>query len=177
MSEPNNPWKTLSSHIIHQNRWHTIYEDEVITPSGKPGTYTYIESPPFVIIVAYDGERFVMVRQYRYPSEEVTTEFPGGGIDSEEDPLAAAKRELMEESGITAQKWTKIGTIHNPNFGTIFLAEDLTDTGFSKMNEDGITNTIRVTLAEINLMITNEELTDSKTLAALLFFERHHTKT
>ncbi len=175
-SDPNNPWKTLNSHVIHQSRWLTLYEDEVIMPNGKPGLYTYAKSPPFVLVVAYDGSQFIMVRQYRYPLGQVMTEFPGGSIDGSEEPLAAAKREFEEETGLRAQKWTRLGIIHNPNLATVFLAEELSDTGHDEMEEDGIANIVRITDEQIDHIIANEELTDSKTLAALTLFERYRSR-
>ena len=174
MSEQSNPWKTLSSRIAYQNHWLTLYEDDVITPSGHPGKYTYTESPPFVLMVGYHQERFILVRQYRYPAQQPVTEFPGGGIEEGEAPLAAAQREFEEETGFRATKWTELGTINNPNLATVFLAEDLVETGTNNMKEEGITGMIQLTWAEIDQLIPNGELNDSKTLAALLLFNRHH---
>jgi 8-oxo-dGTP pyrophosphatase MutT (NUDIX family) len=177
MPTSNNPWKTVSSRIVHQSRWLTLYEDNAIKPNGEPGTYTFTTSPPFVLIVGYDGERFIMVRQYRYPLKRTMIEFPGGSIDNGEEPIAAAKREFTEETGLAAKKWTNLGAIHNPNLATIFLAEELTDTASNTMGEDGITDTIRPTWAEIDNMIKEGSFTDSKTMAALLLFERHQRRT
>jgi 8-oxo-dGTP pyrophosphatase MutT (NUDIX family) len=173
MLDPTNPWKTVHSRIVYKNRWLTLYEDDVITPSNKPGKYTYAESPTFVLVVGYDGERFVMIRQYRYPLKREMIEFPGGSIDNGEDLLTAARREFEEECGLVANTWTKLGEIHNPNLATVFLAEGLTETGHNKMDEDGIANVLRMTVADIDKLIMAGGLTDSKTMAALLLFERY----
>jgi 8-oxo-dGTP pyrophosphatase MutT (NUDIX family) len=156
----------------HQNAWLALYEDEVITPSGKPGTYTYTVSPPFVLVLAYDGTRLVLVRQYRYPLSQIMTEFPGGGIDAGETPLQAAQRELKEEAGVAAARWTELGTLLNPNEATIFLAEELHTVDAQAANEDGITECVRLSLAELHALISKGQLPDSKTLAALLIFEQ-----
>lgn len=176
MPRSDNTWKTVSSRTVHRSRWLTLYEDQVIKPTGEPGTYTYATSPPFVLIVAYDGERFVLVRQYRYPLKKVMIEFPGGSIDDGETSLMAAKREFKEETGFTADKWTELGSTYNPNLATIFLAEHLVASNRNKMDKDGITDIMFLAWAEIDHMLSNGELTDAKTLAALLLYERsvHH---
>ena len=61
MAEPYSPWKTIRSRIIHKNKWITLYEDAVIKPDGTPGTYTYTQSPPFVLIIGIDAEHFALV--------------------------------------------------------------------------------------------------------------------
>lgn len=175
MAEPYSPWKTIRSRIIHKNKWITLYEDAVIKPDGTPGTYTYTQSPPFVLIIGIDAEHFVLVRQYRYPLKQFMLEFPGGAIDSGEPPLDAAKREFQEETGLIAHTWTQLGMIYNPNLATVYLAEGLIDTGRHTMHEDGITEVLRVTWADIDRMIATGEFTDSKTLACLLLYERTHT--
>ncbi|HEU4914626.1 MAG TPA: NUDIX hydrolase [Candidatus Saccharimonadales bacterium] len=176
MPEPVNPWRTLSSRIVHQSPWLTLYEDDVIKPNGEAGKYTYAKSPPFVLVVGYDGERSILVRQFRYPLKREMIEFPGGSIDEGEGPLEAAKREFEEETGLKADKWTKLGVIHNPNIATVFLAEQLTETGKEQMDEDGIANVARLAWHDIDRLVSRGEFTDSKTLAALLLFERHHPK-
>jgi len=172
MLQSDNPWKTISSKVVYRSPWLTLYEDNVIKPNGEPGTYTYTKHPPFVLTVAFDDSRFMLVRQWRYPLGQLLTEFPGGSIDENEEPLAAAKREFEEETGFIATKWTQIGTLLNPNEATVFLAEELKP-GRDKMNEDGIKEYLRLTRDEINEAITQGELTDSKTLACLLLFDRH----
>ena len=176
MTEPTNPWKTVKSRVIHQSRWLTLYEDDVITPTGQPGTYTYTQGAPFVLVVAYDGQHFIFVRQFRYPLKRVMIEFPGGSIDENETPLGAAKREFRDETGFTANKWDELGTIHNPNLATVFLAQDLAQTGKNEMAVDGISDLVRMGWADIDHAIQADEFTDSKTLAALMLFSRHINK-
>ncbi len=175
MDRPITPWKTLSSRIVHESRWLTLYEDEVVAPNGEHRTYTYIKSPPFVLVVGYDGAHFIMIHQHRYNSNELVSEFPGGSIELDETPIDAAQREFQEETGLVAERWTMLGTIHNPNHATIFLAEGLTDSGRHKMEEDGIKRHVCLTSSEIVALAHQNQLTDSKTLAALYLFE-HRVK-
>lgn len=172
MSTAGNAWQTLESRTVYQGRWLTVYEDKVITPSGIIGTYEYIKNPPFVLVVALDGPDFVMVRQHRYRASELVTEFPGGSIDIGESPLDAAKREFEEETGLVAKVWKELGVISNPNQATVFLAQDLIKTDRHKMQDDGIEGITRLTKYEVNKLIIENKLTDSKTLAAILLFER-----
>lgn len=173
MTNQVNPWKTIKKRVIHKDPRISLYEDDVIKPTGEPGTYLYTESPPFVLIVGVDDDHFILSRQYRYPLHQVIVELPGGGIEPGETPLQAAKREFQEETGFTAEHWTKLGNFLNPNVATVFLAEALTQSGHNKMNEDGIQDYIRLTSAELDEVIARDELVDSKTLAALLLFEHH----
>jgi ADP-ribose pyrophosphatase len=172
MPQSNNPWKTLGSKVIYESPLLALYEDDVIRPNGEQGKYSYVKSPPFVLMVAFDGRRIILVKQFRYPLRKVITEFPGGSIDEGESPLEAAKRELEEETGFKAKKWTKLGSILNPNEATVFLAEDL-EKGNNKMSDDGIERFLQLTRAELDDMIAHDELTDSKTLACLLLFDRY----
>ena len=172
MSQSNNPWQTLGSKVVYKSPWLTLYEDDVIKPNGEQGKYTYVKSPPFVLVVAFDGSRFVLVKQFRYPLGKTITEFPGGSIDEGESVLAAATRELEEETGFKAKKWTKIGSILNSNEAIVFLAEEL-EKSQDKMSEDGIECFLQLTRLELDNMIARGELTDSKTLACLTLFDRH----
>jgi len=86
--------------------------------TGEAMVRTVLETPDWVNVVALtDDRRLVVVRQYRFGTGRVTTEIPGGVIDPGEEPLAAARRELREESGHTAARWSLLGTVEpNPAF-------------------------------------------------------------
>src|SRR5580704_3550286 len=109
MATPN-PWRTLSSRTIYQNPWLTLREDKVIRPDGAEGIYSVVEIRPSCGIVAIDeDDRIALVGQWRYVHDRYSLEIPTGGSEQGETPLDAAKRELTEETGLTAKAWTALG--------------------------------------------------------------------
>lgn len=136
-----NPWTTLSVKEIYENKWIKVEEDQVINPSGGKGIYGRVHFKNKAIgIVPYDGEGNTwLVGQWRYTLKEWSWEIPEGGGDIFNEPLVSAKRELREETGFTASKWTMIQRVHLSNSvsdeeGFIFLAEGLTE-GKSELEE------------------------------------------
>ena len=96
MTDKQNPWKKLSSEIVHKNPWFYVRQDKVITPDGSQGEYNVVVSPPASFIVALDDESNVyLIGQFRYPTGLYSLEIPGGGT-GDNDPLKTAKRELQE---------------------------------------------------------------------------------
>jgi 8-oxo-dGTP pyrophosphatase MutT (NUDIX family) len=131
MSE-RNPWKTLRSREIYRNKWVRLREDDVIRPDGTKGIYSVLELPPSVGIVALDDtRRILLVGQWRYANGRYSWEIPTGGCNAAREPrLRAAKRELAEETGLTAKIWLSLGEIQNSNGATsdiahLFLARNL----------------------------------------------------
>src|SRR5664280_2565116 len=112
MSEQS-PWRRVSSRQIHETPWLKVVEDEVITPTGKPGRYTYTIHPKFALMmVRNDKGKLLLIRQFRYPTGQIFWEFPAGGSDADESPEATAARELGEEAGLVATSWRRLGLIH-----------------------------------------------------------------
>lgn len=97
-------WKMLSSEYVFRDRWFQARADSCEFPDGRIiEPYYVVELPDWAnIIVVTKEERIILVRQYRYPVDQITFELPGGVIEKNEDPLAAAKREMEEETGYTS---------------------------------------------------------------------------
>lgn len=125
------PWQRLSSREIYKNDWIRLREDKVITPGGAPGIYGVVEAHPALAIVPLsDDMHTYLVGQYRYTLDVYSWEVPEGGGLPDETPLQGAKRELMEETGLAAEKWTFLDTLYTSNsftneIGYVFLAEGL----------------------------------------------------
>src|SRR5262245_17307219 len=105
MSNPDdtkNPWTTLSSRTVYDNLWIRVREDQVTRPDGQPGIYGVVHFKNLAVgVLAIDAEGFVhLVGQYRYVLNRYSWEIPEGGCPQGEDPLAAARRELAEETGL-----------------------------------------------------------------------------
>lgn len=99
--------------VVYENPWVRFRADEVEFADGVTGTYAFterVDAGPMIIPVLDDG-RFVLLLEWRYPIRDWTYCFPFGGVEAGEDALAAAKRELKEETGYTASEWMSLGNI------------------------------------------------------------------
>ena len=130
MSE--DPWRTLGSRTVYTNAWLRLREDTVIRPDGQPGIYGVVEMNPSVGVVAVnDVNEIALVTQWRYTLGRISVEIPTGGSEaSDPSMLAAAQRELREETGLSARSWRELGSVDNSNGVTndvahIFLATGL----------------------------------------------------
>ena len=168
-----NPWRTLSSRIIYRNPWLTLREDRVIRPDGAEGLYGVVEMRPSCGIVAINGDNHIaLVGQWRYVHDKYSLEIPTGGTEQDEAPLDAAKRELLEETGLTAGDWTALGTIDNSNGVTtdvahMFLARNLT-IGPPVPQGDEQVELRWMPLVDAVLAVMKGEITESVSVAAIL---------
>ena len=171
------PSKTkVSSKIVYQNPWITIHEDQTISQDGNTGFYGYMESRDSYMVVVVDcQERLYLVRGFRYPTQSFGWELPGGGGD-DEDLLAASKRELEEETGITAQSWDKLGEAYVCNGlmtekMAVYLARDLSFGGHKEQPGEVFSDMRFFTRDEIDALIAQDEINDCQTLAGLHYYQ------
>lgn len=173
-----NPWQTVSTRMVYDNPWIRVREDQVIHPDGRPGIYGVVHYKNLAIgIVAIDDEGYVhLVGQHRYPLNRYSWEIPEGGGAEGEDPLHAAQRELLEETGLTARDWKLVGEADLSNSVSDerafwFLATGLTQ-GEAAPEGTEVLKRKRVPLAEALDMIDRREITDALSIIALLQFAR-----
>lgn len=171
----------LASEEIYPGRVVHLYKDTVQLPNGKVSTRETIRHPGAVAIVPLtDDGKVVMEHQFRYPVDRVITEIPAGKLDSEtEDRLQAAKRELKEETGLTADYWENIGDYYpTPAYSderiTLYLATGL-HAGTRHLDDNEFLNLIEISLEELVEEIMQGKILDGKTQTGILkvYFMRH----
>jgi 8-oxo-dGTP pyrophosphatase MutT (NUDIX family) len=148
------------------------------SPAGQAGTYVAMRAPDWVMVIPVLGEDFLLVRQWRHAARRITTEFPGGVRDGDEDPAEAARRELLEETGFRAGKLTLMGTCSaNPalfkNHIHCFLAEELTPTGQQHLDADELLRYRLAPTEEVAAAFGTGEYTHAYMGTALAFYLRH----
>ncbi len=169
-----NPWGCTSSKEIYENPWINVVEDQVIRPNKTEGIYGKVHFKNKAIgIIPLDGELNTwLVGQFRYMLNEYSWEIPTGGVPLDEDTLDGAKRELREETGLIANKWTKLLKIHTSNsvtdeYGYIYTAEDLTQ-GEMDWDETEDLKIIKIPLEQAIEMVMDGRITDSLSIAGIL---------
>ncbi|MES2286336.1 MAG: NUDIX hydrolase [Bacteroidota bacterium] len=169
-----NPWTTLTSEKIYDSPWIGLTKHDVLNPNGNPGTYSVVHFKNLAIgILPLDNDYNTwIVGQYRYPINQYSWEIPEGGGDHNVPALDSAKRELLEETGITANKWTKIQEVHMSNsasdeFGILYIAQDLSF-GESEPEDDEQLVVRKIHFNELYKMVESGEITDSLTVITVL---------
>lgn len=168
------PWQPQSSRIIYDNPWLTLREDKVINPGGGVSHYGKISFKNLAIgIIPLDENNNTwLVGQYRYVPDCYSWEIPMGGGPLNIDPLESAKRELKEETGLTANNWQELMKLHTSNSvtderGLVYVARELTH-GETEFEETEDLLIQKLPLDEAVERVLSGEITDAVSVAGLL---------
>jgi ADP-ribose pyrophosphatase len=167
--------KFVSGELVFAGKLLKVHCDQVRLPDGSRATREYIRHPGAVAIVPlFDDGSVLLERQYRYPHGREFIEVPAGKLDPGEPHLVTAKRELREETGYSAQEWTRLTVIHTAIAYTdegieIFLARKLKKEGAAQLDHGELLETLVVPFDEAIAMVRDGRITDSKSVAALLW--------
>ena len=112
-----NPWQRLSRFVAYQNPWVVVYHDEVVRPDGQPGIYgvVHYRNKAVAVVALDEQDRTLLVGQYRYTLDVYSWEVVEGGAGEGEDLVEAARRELREETGYSADRLQEIARLHLSN--------------------------------------------------------------
>jgi 8-oxo-dGTP pyrophosphatase MutT (NUDIX family) len=184
MTPSDNPWITHSSDIPYDNPWIRVTEHQVTHPNGDPGIYGVVHMKNTATgVVPVDDEGFTwLVGQWRYPLGVYSWEIPEGGAPEGEDPLVGAKRELLEETGLTAEEWTPLQRVHLSNSVTDEVAEIYLACGLKKVSDPKPEASEELTLKRLTLkeavgMVHAGEITDAVSVIGLMQAWKFTTET
>jgi ADP-ribose pyrophosphatase len=174
----------VSSRVVWQGKLFRVQRDKIVEPTGLQTERDIIRHNGSVVILAVDRSRskknpwIVMERQYRHAANRFLWELPAGKLEAGEDPVEGAKRELAEETGYRARKWSELVTYYaSPGFlgeaMLVYLAEDLY-AGHARPEEDERIELRLVRLSDVLKMIEKGKIHDGKTLNAVLLYAWMH---
>jgi ADP-ribose pyrophosphatase len=184
--KPGKPAKVVSSDLTYEVPLFKVYTEQVLEKGAdKPVRRDMIRHNGSVVVLAVDDSKkkdplIVIERQYRHAAGQFLYEVPAGKVDADEHRLAAAKRELIEETGLRAKKWTELTRYFaSPGFlgewMQVYLAEALT-AGEAKPEEDERIEIFQVRLSELLRLIEAGEIRDGKTLISVMLYARLRKK-
>jgi ADP-ribose pyrophosphatase len=173
--------RVLSSKIVYKGRVFSVYRDEVIEPTGVRNTREIIRHNGSVVILAVDESKdpkdpeIIFERQYRHAAGQFLLELPAGRREPNESPLAAAKREMIEETGYRAKRWTLLTKYFaSPGFlgewMQIYLAREIRE-GVSEPEDDEEIEVLRVPLSKALELAHSNKIHDGKTLIGLMLYD------
>ena len=169
-----NPWQTLSSEEKYDNNWINVSEHQIINPSGGNGIYGVVHFKNIAIgILPIDEDNNTwLVGQFRYATNSYSWEIPEGGGALDEEPLESAKRELLEETGLSARNYREILRMHLSNsvsdeLAISYLATNLVE-GIAMPEETEQLQIKKMSFKDVYQMVLNGEITDSLSVATIL---------
>lgn len=174
--------KLLSSKVAFKGKVFSVFRDEVIEPGGSRNVREVIRHNGSVVILAIDESKnpsdpdVILERQYRHAAGQFLLELPAGRVEPGEATLAAAKREMIEETGYRAKRWTLLTKYFaSPGFlgewMQIYLARDIRD-GHAQPEDDEQIEVIRMPLSQALALASQNKIHDGKTLIGLMLYDR-----
>tara|TARA_B100000700_G_C14727295_1_gene706656 strand:+ start:96 stop:647 length:552 start_codon:yes stop_codon:yes gene_type:complete len=169
--------RQLDSHLKYDGRLIRLFEDQVQLPSQVKATREVVDHDPAVVVIPVNGDLLCMVRQYRYAIRSSLLEFPAGMIAAGEAPLAAAKRELKEETGCEARQWQSLGMAYpSPGFCNeifhFYLAQGL-DFGAPSFDDDESCDLVMMRVDSALHLCATPQMTDLKSMYGVLWLHRY----
>jgi ADP-ribose pyrophosphatase len=170
--EKRGPFQVKGSREVYRNQWISVREDVVVRPGGADGTFGVVEMVPGSSVLALDDSGNVkLVKEFKYAVGRETLEVVSGAIDGEETPLAAAQRELLEETGFRATEWVDLGVVDPfttvvscPNY--LYLARGLQRV--SQPEPEELVELVSVSLEEAVAMVERSEITHGASCTLIL---------
>jgi ADP-ribose pyrophosphatase len=169
---------TLDSRLAFEGVFLRLYVDQVRSADGHVGTREYLRHPGAVMIIPLlDADHVLLERQFRYPLGRAVVEFPAGKIDVGEPPFDCARRELLEETGYVAGRWSYLGGLHNAIAYSdekieIFLAEDLERGGAAALDAGETLEVFEAPWRQLLEWVRDGSVTDVKTMVGAMWLEK-----
>ncbi len=178
LSDKELEWKEVSKKTVYKTPVFTVTERHSIGPSGYEGDYIVNEAVDWVIVIPVVGDSFLMVRQWRHGEQRLSTEFPGGVLESGEEAAKGAARELAEETGAVNAKLIHLGTLNpNPalfaNHVHVFAAKDIEFSGKQQLDSDEFVNTMLVKQDEVKKQMAKGPYFHALMAAALCLYQNY----
>jgi 8-oxo-dGTP pyrophosphatase MutT (NUDIX family) len=174
MENNNSEWIILSEKNVYENSWISLVHHDVINPSGNHGIYgkVHFKNIAIGILPLEEDNALHLIGQYRFVLQQYSLEIPEGGGALGEDPLLSAKRELIEETGLTADRWDKILEMHMSNsvtdeFCIVYLARNLKQ-GRAYPEETERLEHVKVPFDTAYQMVLENKITDAISVTAIL---------
>lgn len=173
--------KTISSECAYDGSFLNVHKDLVALPNGHTSTREYIKHPGAVMAIpVFDNGDVLIVRQYRYPLHNVFVEFPAGKKDAGELALTTGKRELLEETGYVAARWTHVTDIHNAiaycdEVIHFYIAEGLEKQHDGALDENEFVQVMRVSLNDLEGWMRKGWVPDVKTQLGIFWLKDYQS--
>jgi 8-oxo-dGDP phosphatase len=170
----------VASREIYRNPWMVLREDDIRRSDGSPGIYAVVDKPTYALVMPYDGQRFRLVEQFRYPVGVRRWEFPQGTAPdlAGSEPSALAARELREETGLRATSFEVLGQLDvaagmTSQRGRVFLATGIVEGDADREHEEQDLLSAWFSREDVEQMIRTGVIVDAQSIAAYGLFLLH----